>query len=186
MNYTTQFLGDIARLCYDISREHIDAVAGVLRLVRNRGGRVFFLGVGGSAANASHAVNDFRKIAHIESYTPTDNVAELTARINDDNWTESYAGYLRASHFSKNDAVFVLSVGGGTALASSNIIAALNVAHEIGAVILGIVGRDGGWTAQVADAVVLIPTIREEAITPYAESMQAVIWHLLVNHPDLY
>ena len=186
MTYATQYLSDFSDLCEQINPELLDLMADLLNAVRDRGGRLFFLGVGGSAANCSHAVNDFRKIAKIESYAPTDNVAEFSARMNDDSWTETFTGYLAGSHLSRKDAIFVLSVGGGTPTASANITAACAMANEVGATILGIVSRDGGFTMQIADACILIPTIREATITPYAESMQAVLWHLLVNHPLLY
>src|SRR5262249_20052473 len=150
---------------------------------RTAEGRIFFLGVGGSAANAGHAVNDFRKIAGIESYTPSDNVSELTARTNDDGWATSYVNYLRGSHLRKTDIVFVFSVGGGNLEknVSPNIVYSLQLAKEVGAKILGIVGRDGGYTAKLADAVVIIPTLSDDSITPHAEAFQATIWHLLVS-----
>ena len=165
----------------------IDSMVYLLRDTRDRGGRLFFLGVGGSAANASHAANDFRKIAQIECYSVTDNVSELTARINDDGWGTCYANWLRGSRLRSTDTVFVLSVGGGNLEAglSANLIESLKLARAIGAGIAGIVGRDGGYTAQVADACVIIPTISPDSVTAHAESFQAVIWHLLVTHPLL-
>jgi D-sedoheptulose 7-phosphate isomerase len=155
--------------------------------LRADGGRVFFLGVGGSAANASHAVNDFRKIANIESYAPTDNVSELTARINDDGWESSYARWLEVSRLRPGDAAFILSVGGGDATrrVSANLVEAIRFAREVGAKVYGIVGRDGGYTAEVADACVIIPTMNPETVTPHAEAFQAVVWHLIVSHPAL-
>ena len=160
-------------------------MAALLADVRTRGGRLFFLGVGGSAANASHAVNDFRKIAGIESYAPTDNVSELTARTNDDGWESVFATWLRTSRLSKSDAVFVFSVGGGDLERniSPNLVRALEYAKEVGASILGVVGRDGGYTARVADAAVIVPTVSPANITPHSEAFQGVIWHLLVSHP---
>lgn len=154
---------------------------------RSRGGRLFILGVGGSAANASHAVNDFRKIVGIESYAPTDNVSELTARTNDEGWEEVFSSWLRGSRLTAKDAVLVLSVGGGDLEnhVSPNLIAALDFAKEVGATTLGIVGRTGGYTAKVADACVVIPTVNPLHVTPHTEAFQAVVWHLLVSHPDL-
>ena len=155
--------------------------------VRQRGGRIFFLGVGGGAGHASHAVNDFRKIAGIESYTPTDNASELTARINDDGWETSFSNWLQGSRLRPIDTVFVFSVGGGDAERgiSANLVSALQYAKQVGAAICGIVGRDGGFTAHVSDACILIPVINPETITAHTESFQAVIWHLLVSHPRL-
>ena len=155
--------------------------------MRARGGRLFFLGVGGSAANCTHAVNDFRKIAGFEAYTPTDNVAELTARTNDEGWPSVFVEWLRGSRLRADDAVFVFSVGGGDVARniSANLVAALQLARERGATIVGVVGRDGGYTRTVADGCVLIPTVNEATITPHAEAFQAVIWHLLVSHPLL-
>ena len=155
--------------------------------MRERGGRLFFLGVGGSAANCSHAVNDFRKIAGFEAYAPTDNVAELTARTNDDGWTSVFAEWLRGSRLRAEDGVFVFTVGGGDAArnVSANLVAALQLARERGAAIVGVVGRDGGYTREVADASVLIPTVNDATVTPHAEAFQAVVWHLLVSHPKL-
>lgn len=165
----------------------LDRMAEMLAVVRDNGGRVFFLGVGGSAANASHAVNDFRKIAEIECYAPSDNISELTARTNDDGWESCYANWLRVSRLNAQDAVFVFSVGGGSIAqnVSMNIVHGLEFATRVGARIFGVVGRDGGYTAQVADACIVIPTILENMITPLVESFQAVVWHLLVSHPML-
>lgn len=155
--------------------------------VRSHKGRVFFLGVGGGAAHASHAVNDFRKIAGIECYAPSDNVAELTARTNDDGWESCYANWLRVSRLHERDAVFVFSVGGGSVSPplSINIIRSLELAHRVGTRILGVVGRDGGFTAKIADACVVIPTVLDDSTTPLVEAFQAVIWHLVVSHPRL-
>jgi D-sedoheptulose 7-phosphate isomerase len=154
---------------------------------RERGGRLFILGVGGSAGNAGHAVNDFRKIAGIESYAPTDNVSELTARINDEGWDTAFAKWLEGSRLSDKDLIFVLSVGGGNreANVSVNLVKALEYAKEIGASICGVVGRDGGFTAEVADACAIVPTISGHTVTPLAESFQAIVWHLIVSHPDV-
>jgi D-sedoheptulose 7-phosphate isomerase len=159
----------------------------LLRDVRQGGGRLFFLGVGGGAGNASHAVNDFRKIAGIEAYTPTDNVSELTARVNDDGWETAYVKWLQISRLRSRDMVFVFSVGGGNVERniSVNLVRALQYAQEVGAKICGVVGRDGGFTAQVADACVVIPVVNHATITPHTEAFQAVVWHLLVSHPDL-
>jgi D-sedoheptulose 7-phosphate isomerase len=159
----------------------------VLASVRERGGRLFILGVGGSAANASHAVNDFRKIAGLECYAPTDNVSELTARTNDEGWSSVFAEWLKGSRLSEKDAILVLSVGGGNAEKniSANLVAALQLAKERGSAILGIVGRDGGYTGQVADVSVIIPTVNAANITPHTEAFQAVVWHMWVSHPSL-
>jgi D-sedoheptulose 7-phosphate isomerase len=167
--------------------EIIDRMVSLLVDTREQAGRVFFLGVGGGAGHAGHAVNDFRKIAGIESYAPTDNVSELTARINDDGWENCYADWLRGSRLSARDVVFVFSVGGGHAerCVSMNLVASLQLARERGARILGVVGRDGGYTAQVADACLVIPTVSAETVTPHTEEFQAVIWHLIVSHPLL-
>ncbi len=161
-------------------------MAGLVDL-RKRGGRLFILGVGGSAGNASHAVNDFRKICGIEAYAPTDNVSELTARTNDDGWASIFSNWLKVSKVSKNDAILVFSVGGGNAEKniSPNIVSGLQVAKEAGARIYGIVGRDGGYTAKVADVAVIIPTVHPDTVTPHTEAFQAVVWHLIVSHPDL-
>jgi D-sedoheptulose 7-phosphate isomerase len=170
-----------------LDRSAIEAIVARLLELRERGGRLFFLGVGGSAANASHAVNDFRKIAGFEAYTPVDNVAELTARTNDDGWETTYAEWLRGSRLGAKDMVFVLSVGGGDLErnVSPNLVRALEHARGVGATICGIVGRDGGFTARVADACVIVPTASPETVTPHAEAFQGVILHLLVSHPSL-
>lgn len=185
--YVASYLLEAQKICTTLSQsEIVKVVEGLVRL-RSDGGRLFFLGVGGSAANASHAVNDFRKIANIESYAPTDNVAELTARINDDGWDHSYSRWLLVSKLGRKDAIFVLSVGGGDAerRVSVNLIEAIRVAQQAGAKIYGIVGRDGGYTAKVADACVVVPVVNTETITPHTEAFQAVIWHLIVTHPKL-
>jgi len=159
----------------------------LLVALRERGGRLFFLGVGGGAGHASHAVNDFRKIAGIEAYTPTDNISELTARVNDDGWETVFVNWLKGSRLNGNDMVFVFSVGGGDLERniSANLVRALQYAKEVGATICGVVGRDGGYTAQVADACVIVPTVNQQTVTPHTEAFQAVIWHLLVSHPAL-
>jgi D-sedoheptulose 7-phosphate isomerase len=187
MDYTSQYLEEAIQILRKLDYDRIDSVLGVLLEARQRGGRVFFLGVGGGAGHASHAVNDFRKIAGIECYAPTDNVSELTARINDDGWDTCYTNWLRGSRLQQRDVVFVFSVGGGDAARkiSANLVAALEYAREVGAKICGIVGRDGGFTAKVADACVLIPVVNHETVTPHTESFQALIWHLLVTHPKL-
>jgi D-sedoheptulose 7-phosphate isomerase len=167
--------------------EVIEHMAKLLAQARENGGRLFFLGVGGSAGNCSHAVNDFRKIVGLEAYAPTDNVSELTARTNDEGWETIFTEWLKVSHLRPQDIIFVLSVGGGNLEknVSPNLVRALQYAKEIGATILGVVGRDGGYTAKVGDAVCIIPTINPEAVTPHAEAFQAVVWHLLVTHPLL-
>jgi len=187
MSFSSEFLAEAARICGALDVPSIECVAEKLAAVRARGGRLFFLGVGGSAANASHAVNDFRKIAGIESYAPTDNVSELTARTNDEGWETVFAAWLKLSRLSKNDAIMVFSVGGGSVAknTSVNLVRAVEYAKQVEATILGIVGRDGGFTATVADAYVIVPTINPAHITPHAEAFQAVVWHLLVSHPSL-
>ena len=187
MTYTNQYLAGTVEIAARLDRAEIDRIVELLVEVRDRCGRLFILGVGGSAANASHAVNDFRKIAGIEAYAPTDNVAELTARINDDGWEGAFAGWLRASRLTPADLVFVLSVGGGDLERniSPNLVRAVQYAKELGARVCGIAGRNGGYTATVADACVIIPTVNPESVTPHAEAFQAVVWHLLVSHPSL-
>lgn len=186
-SYPERYLAETVEICTRLDAAAIDRIADLLAEVRQRGGRVFFLGVGGSAANCGHAVNDFRKICGIECYAPTDNVAELTARTNDEGWASVFVEWLKGSRLSARDLVFVLSVGGGSLEnnVSPNLVAALQAAKAIDARIVGIVGRDGGYTAQVADACVVIPTVNPDNVTPHAEAFQAVIWHLLVSHPKL-
>lgn len=186
-NHVESYLREAEMICSRLQQSQIRVIIQGLMRLREGGGRLFFLGVGGSAANASHAVNDFRKIARIESYTPTDNVAELTARINDDGWNLSYAGWLAVSKLSSGDAVFVLSVGGGDPErgVSVNLVEALRLARERGAAIYGIVGRDGGYTATVADACVVVPPLNPEMVTPHTEAFQALVCHLIVSHPAL-
>jgi D-sedoheptulose 7-phosphate isomerase len=187
MSYTRQHLDEARRVIDALDAAAIERVVDVLHAVRERGGRVFFLGVGGSAGNCSHAVNDFRKLAGFEAYAPTDNVSELTARTNDEGWASVFVEWLRGSRLRQDDAVFVFSVGGGSLERniSPNLVHALELARQIGASIVGVVGRDGGYTAQVADACVVIPTVNPETITPHTEAFQAVVWHLLVSHPRL-
>jgi D-sedoheptulose 7-phosphate isomerase len=187
MNFTQQFLTEATDIANRLDQSAIDQTVSILAATRERGGRLFILGVGGSAANASHAVNDFRKITGIEAYAPTDNVSELTARTNDEGWASVFAAWLKGSHLRKGDTLLVLSVGGGNLekQVSPNLIAALDYARECGASITGIVGRDGGYTARVADSCVIIPTVNSAHVTPHAEAFQAVIWHLFVSHPSL-
>ena len=187
MDYTTQYLEEAVQILRQLDSTLIERMLDLLLQVRQDGGRIFFLGVGGGAGHASHAVNDFRKIAGIEAYAPTDNVSELTARINDDGWDTSYRNWLRGSRLRAEDMVFVFSVGGGDAERniSANLVRALQYAQEVGATICGVVGRDGGFTARVADACLVIPVVNQDTITPHTESFQAVVWHLLVSHPKL-
>ncbi len=187
MSYTEQHLKEAAAILERLDVNAIERVAATLQAVRARGGRLFFLGVGGSAGNCSHAVNDFRKLAGFEAYAPTDNVSELTARTNDEGWDTVFAAWLRGSRLRREDGVFVFSVGGGSLERniSPNLVKALDYAREVGASIVGVVGRDGGHTARVADACVIVPTVNPDSITPHAEAFQAVIWHLLVSHPSL-
>jgi D-sedoheptulose 7-phosphate isomerase len=165
----------------------IEKMADLLATVKEEGGRIFFLGVGGSAGNCSHAVNDFRKIVGIESYAPTDNVSELTARTNDEGWATVFVEWLKISKLQPKDALFIFSVGGGNLdkNISPNLVEAIKLAKSVGAKVTGVVGRDGGYTAQVADACVIVPTVNPETITPHSEAFQAVVWHLLVSHPKL-
>ena len=187
MTFTEDFLKEVQVVTQELDAKAIDAVVEQLLGIRERGGRLFILGVGGSAGNASHAVNDFRKICGLECYAPTDNVSELTARTNDEGWATIFAEWLKGSHLSKKDGVLVLSVGGGNLEknVSPNLVRALQYAQEVGATITGIVGRDGGYTAKVADAVVIVPTVNPDHITPHSEAFQAVVWHLFVSHPRL-
>jgi D-sedoheptulose 7-phosphate isomerase len=186
-HYTARYLREAAEIAARIDQAAVDRIVEILSVVRDQGGQLFFVGVGGGAGHAGHAVNDFRKIAGIESYTPTDNVSELTARINDDGWESSFARWLEGSRLRAGDVVFVFSVGGGDLEKniSANIIQALQLAQCVGARIVGVVGRDGGYTAKVADAVVIIPTMSADTVTPHTEAFQAVVWHLVVSHPSL-
>lgn len=187
MNPTSQFLREVQEIASKLDVGSIEAVVGKLVALRDNGGRLFFLGVGGSAANASHAVNDFRKIAGIECYAPTDNVSELTAWTNDEGWAKTFSAWLKTSRLCEKDALFILSVGGGDLdkNISPNLVEAIKLAKTRNAAVLGIVGRDGGYTAQAGDAVIIVPTVNPGNITPHTEAFQAVIWHLLVSHPLL-
>jgi D-sedoheptulose 7-phosphate isomerase len=187
MSYSEQHLQETAQLVGQIDPALCEQAVELLATVRADGGRLFILGVGGSAANASHAVNDFRKIAGLECYAPTDNVSELTARTNDDGWASVFVEWLKGSRLNERDALLVLSVGGGNLEknVSPNLVTALQLAKRRGAKVVGIVGRDGGYTAQVADVVICIPTVNPSNVTPHTESFQAVVWHLLVSHPKL-
>jgi len=184
-SFADTYLQESVAILDRLDRDDVERVASGLAAVRGGGGRLFILGVGGSAAHASHAANDFRKLCALESYAPTDNVSELTARVNDDGWETAFSEWLRGSRLSGGDAVLVFSVGGGNAdqNVSVTLVRALDVAREAGARIFGVVGRDGGYTAQVADACVVIPTENAERVTPHTEGLCAVVWHLLVSHP---
>jgi D-sedoheptulose 7-phosphate isomerase len=185
VSFASGFLELTARIAESIDAAAVERMATLLATVRDRGGRLFFIGVGGGAGHASHAVCDFRKLGHLECYSVTDNVSELTARINDDGWDTAYSAWLAGSRLGARDAVFVFSVGGGNAekRVSVNLVNALDYARSVGAAILGVVGRDGGHAAKVGDAVVVIPTADAALITPHTEAFQAVVWHLLVSHP---
>ena len=187
MTYADQHLAEAVAIIKALDTAAIERMVDLIAEVKEGGGRLFFLGVGGSAANCSHAVNDFRKIAGIECYAPTDNVSELTARTNDEGWASVFEAWLKVSRLSASDALFILSVGGGNLEnnISPNLVAALKFARTVGAKVTGIVGRDGGYTAEVADACVIIPTVNPDTVTPHAEAFQAVIWHLMVSHPKL-
>ena len=187
MSYSEQHLRETADVISKFDAAACEKAVALLAEVRARGGRLFILGVGGSAANASHAVNDFRKIAGLEAYAPTDNVSELTARTNDEGWPSVFVEWLKGSRLTEKDALLILSVGGGDAEKniSANLVAALQLAKERGSAILGIVGRDGGYTAKVADVCIIIPTVNPMNTTPHTEAFQAVVWHLFVSHPAL-
>jgi len=187
MSYAAKHLEEVVEIVRSLNPDHVEKVAELLATVKAEGGRVFFLGVGGGAGNCSHAVNDFRKIVGLEAYAPTDNVSELTARTNDEGWATVFVEWLKTSKLNAKDALFVLSVGGGNLEKniSPNLVLALKHAVEVGAKITGVVGRDGGYTAQVAQACVVIPVVNPDTITPHTEAFQAVIWHLLVSHPKL-
>ena len=187
MSFSTDYLSEATRIISQLDAAAIEKSVQKLAEVRARGGRLFFLGVGGSAANASHAVNDFRKIAGFEAYAPTDNVSELTARVNDESWEGVFVNWLKGSRLNRNDGIVVLSVGGGDLErnVSPNLVRAVQFAREIGATVVGIVGRDGGYTAKVADAAVVVPVVNPTHVTPHSEAFQAVIWHLFVSHPAL-
>jgi D-sedoheptulose 7-phosphate isomerase len=187
MKYTEEYLKEAAEIIGLLDQRSIEKMVDIVCTIRQKGGRLFFLGVGGGAGNATHAVNDFRKIAGIESYSPLDNVSELTARINDDGWEGAFVEWLKISRFNGNDGLFIFSVGGGNEEKgiSVNLIRALQYAKQTGASILGITGRDGGYTAKVADGCIIIPTVNPHSITPHTEAFQAVVWHLIVSHPKL-
>ena len=185
--FARAYLDETARIAAALDADAIERVAVVLAAVRARGGRLFFLGIGGGAAHASHAVSDFRKLAGFEAYAPTDNVAEMTARTNDEGWETTLSAWLRCSRISAEDGVFVFSVGGGDSDRgiSVNLVRGVEYARSVGAAVVGVVGRDGGFTARVADACVIVPTVNADAVTPHTEAFQAVVWHLLVSHPQL-
>ena len=187
MSYAQQHMKEAAEIIRQMGVSAIEKMADLLATVKADGGRIFFLGVGGSAGNCSHAVNDFRKIVGIESYAPTDNVSELTARTNDEGWATVFAEWLKVSKLQPKDALFIFSVGGGNLEKniSPNLVEAIKLAKSVGAKVTGVVGRDGGYTAQAADACVIVPTVNPETITPHSEAFQAVVWHLLVSHPKL-
>ena len=187
MTFTEQFLAEASEILKRIDTARVERVAELLSACRARGGRLFILGVGGSAANASHAVNDFRKICGFEAYAPTDNVSELTARTNDEGWAGVFESWLRTSRLRADDALLIFSVGGGNMekQVSTNLVGAIQYAKVVGATVTGIVGRDGGYTAQSADACIVVPTVNAKHVTPHSEAFQAVIWHLLVSHPRL-
>jgi D-sedoheptulose 7-phosphate isomerase len=186
-SFARQYLDEAVRIAAALDTNAIEHLAATLACVRARGGRLFVLGVGGGAGHASHAVNDFRKLAGFEAYAPTDNVSELTARVNDEGWDGVFAAWLKGSRLRPEDGVFVFSVGGGSLEKniSPNLVKALQHAKSIGSTIVGVVGRDGGFMATVADACVIVPTVNAKAVTPHTEAFQAVIWHLLVSHPAL-
>ena len=186
-NHVLNYFNKLTKLSNSVNKKDIDRLATTLAVIRKKGGRIFFLGVGGSAGNCSHAVNDFRKICEIECYTPTDNVSELTARINDDGWESAFANWLQVSKLNSKDAIFIMSVGGGNKKknVSVNLIKAIQFAKKVKAKVLGIVGRDGGYTKKVGNNIILIPVIDKNLITPYSESFQSVVWHWLVSHPIL-
>jgi len=187
MSFSEDYLAEVQQVAAHLDTRMIERLASLLAQVREQRGRLFILGVGGSAANASHAVNDFRKIVGLETYAPTDNVSELTARTNDEGWATIFESWLRTSRLKPEDGVLVLSVGGGNLEqnVSPNLVAALQYAKSVGSKIGGIVGRDGGYTAKVADACVVVPTVNPAHVTPHSEAFQAIVWHLLVSHPSL-
>lgn len=187
MDYIDKYLAEAVKIINMLDKKSIEKSVQILINTRKNNGRLFILGVGGGAANASHAVNDFRKIAGIESYTPTDNVSELTARVNDDGWNTVFVNWLKGSRLGGNDCILVFSVGGGNAEKniSTNLVEALKYAKQKNAKIIGVVGRDGGYTAKVSDACVIVPTVNADAVTPHTEAFQSVVWHLIVSHPAL-
>lgn len=179
--YVTNYLNEVKTICDTVSVESISSFADHVQRIRQNKGRLFFLGVGGSAGNASHAVNDFRKILGIECYSVSDNVSELTARINDDGWDTSYSNWLKVSNLSEKDAIVVFSVGGGSATTSQNLVQSIDLAKQVGAKVLSVVSRNGGYCKENSDACVLIPVVHSDRITPHAEEWQGVVWHLIVN-----
>jgi len=187
MSFTKQFLAEVQQVTAQLNEADIEKCADELAAVRERGGRLFILGVGGSAGNAGHAVNDFRKICGLEAYAPTDNVSELTARTNDEGWPTIFAEWLKGSRLQSKDGLLIFSVGGGNLEknVSPNLVNAIQLAKAVGASVLGIVGRDGGYTAKEATACVIVPTVNPAHVTPHSEAFQAVIWHLFVSHPKL-
>jgi D-sedoheptulose 7-phosphate isomerase len=187
MSYSKQHLAESVAITKAMNPETIEKIVDLLVDIKSTGGRLFVLGVGGSAANAGHAVNDFRKLAGIETYAPTDNVAELTARTNDEGWQTVFSGWLKVSKLNSKDCLFILSVGGGDKEknVSPNLIEAIDLAKEVGARVTGIVGRDGGYTAKHANVCLVVPTVNSETVTPHSESFQTVVWHLMVSHPKL-
>lgn len=187
MEHVKRYLEEASEIIQRIDQGQIEKMISLLKAIRERGGRLFFLGVGGGAANASHAVNDFRKICGLEAYAPTDNVAELSARINDDGWDAAFSGWLEQSRLNSRDALFIFSVGGGSLEKniSRNLVRAIDYAKYIGSSVLGIVGRDGGYTVQKADSCVVIPTVNASMVTPHTEAFQAVVWHLIISHPAM-
>jgi D-sedoheptulose 7-phosphate isomerase len=187
MSFSASHLSETIAIVNGIDPDKVEGLVALLKDLKSRKGRLFVLGVGGSAANAAHAVNDFRKLAGIETYAPTDNVAELTARTNDEGWSTVFSGWLKVSRLNSNDCIFILSVGGGDKErgVSANLCEAIDFANEVGAAVTGIVGRDGGYTAKNSTTAIVVPTVNKDAVTPHSESFQTVIWHLLVSHPDL-
>jgi len=187
MSFAQQFLQEVQQVTAQLDPDAIEKAVDALAAVRERGGRLFILGVGGSAANASHAVNDFRKICGFECYAPTDNVSELTARTNDDGWASIFAEWLKGSRLGARDGLLIFSVGGGNLEknVSPNLVSAIQLAQQAGASVVGVVGRDGGFTAKAATACVIVPTVNPDHVTPHSEAFQAVVWHLFVSHPKL-
>lgn len=187
MTFSEKYLEQVVGVAKRVDAGSVEKLVQVLKSTREKGGRLFFIGSGGGAGHASHATCDFRKLGGFEAYCPTDNISELTARINDDGWDSSIANYLRGSKIRPDDCVFVFSVGGGSEdkRISTNLVEAIKVAKGVGAKVVGIVGRDGGYTAKIGDACIVIPTVDESLVTPHTEAFQAVVWHLLVSHPDL-
>ena len=187
MSFTKQFLAEVQQVTAQLNEAAIEKCADELAAIRNRGGRLFILGVGGSAGNAGHAVNDFRKICGFEAYAPTDNVSELTARTNDEGWATVFSEWLKGSRINAKDGLLIFSVGGGNLEknVSPNLVSAIQVAKQVGAAVVGIVGRDGGYTAQQATACVIVPTVNPTHVTPHSEAFQGIVWHLLVSHPKL-